>query len=81
MEDSGERVASCVAGEAARLRAPVSTASGSMLQARIEACGGVVDAWADPVLRSRPGADLLLCKVSEEAEPQSGDGCCRYVTC
>jgi hypothetical protein len=35
--------------------------------------GRVADAWADPVLRSRPGEDLLLCKESEDAELQSGD--------
>lgn len=30
--------------------------------------GGVDDAWADPVLRLRPGAVLLLCKESEDAD-------------
>jgi hypothetical protein len=51
----------------------VSTASGSM----VKHGGRVADAWADPVQRSRPGEDLLLCKESEDAELQSGDRYCR----
>ena len=62
-----------VKGQAATQSAPMSTASGSI----VKHGGGVADAWADPVLRSRPGEDLLLCKESEDAELQSGDRYCR----
>lgn len=48
---------------AARLGAPVSTRHSGSLHAVCK-CGGV-GVWADPGLRSRPGADLLLCKLCE----------------
>jgi hypothetical protein len=51
-----------------------------LLEAYLVKHGGrVVDAWADPVLRLQPGAHLLLCKESEDAECPSGDGYRRYV--
>ena len=39
------------------------------------------EAWADPVLRSRPGAYLLLYQELGDAQFRSGDRCCPYVTC
>jgi hypothetical protein len=41
--------------------------------------GGIADAWANPLLRSRPGEDLLLCKELEDAEFNLGTGKMRKV--